>query len=127
MPRVCGVDIPGQKPLRIALTYIFGIGQTTADKVLADLEIDGTQKANDIPDDALSKIAAYVEKTYMIEGHLKRQIGQNIARLRDIRSYRGYRHRLGLPVRGQRTRRNARSRKGPKRTVAGKKSVKARS
>ena len=124
MPRVCGVDIPGNKVIEIALTYIFGVGLSTSRRVLAELEIDARTKANDVPDDQLSRIAAHIEKTYMIEGHLKRQVSQNIVRLRDIRSFRGFRHRLGLPVRGQRTRRNARTRKGPKRTVAGKKSVK---
>ncbi len=123
MPRVCGVDIPGKKALEISLTYIHGVGTSTAGKVLAELDIDPRQKAGDTPDDVLVKIAAHIEKTYMIEGHLKRQVAQNIVRLRDIRSYRGFRHRMGLPARGQKTRNNARTRKGPKRTVAGKKKV----
>ena len=124
MPRVCGVDIPGNKAIEISLTYIFGVGLSTARKVLEELELDPKTRCSEVADDQLSRIAAHIEKTYMIEGHLKRQVSQNIVRLRDIRSYRGFRHRLGLPVRGQRTRRNARTRKGPKRTVAGKKSVK---
>jgi small subunit ribosomal protein S13 len=123
MPRVCGVDIPGKKALEYSLTYIHGVGKSTADKVLQELDIDPRQKAGDTPDDVLVKIAAHIEKTYMIEGHLKRQVAQNIVRLRDIRSYRGFRHRMGLPARGQKTRNNARTRKGPKRTVAGKKKV----
>ncbi|MHC5022101.1 MAG: 30S ribosomal protein S13 [Planctomycetota bacterium] len=123
MPRVCGVDIPGNKALEISLTYIHGVGKSTAEKVLQELDINPRQKAGDTPDDVLVKIAAHIEKTYMIEGHLKRQVAQNIVRLRDIRSYRGFRHRMGLPARGQKTRNNARTRKGPKRTVAGKKKV----
>jgi small subunit ribosomal protein S13 len=124
MPRVCGVDIPGNKALVVSLTYIYGVGTSTALQVLAELELDPDMKCSELADEQLSRIAAHIEKTYMIEGHLKRQVSQNIVRLRDIRSYRGFRHRLGLPVRGQRTRRNARTRKGPKRTVAGKKAVK---
>jgi len=126
MPRVCGVDIPGGKRIEYALTYVYGVGLATARKVLAELEIDPGLTANAVPEEQLSRIAAHIEKTCMIEGHLKRQIAQNIGRLRDIRSYRGFRHRLGLPVRGQRTRRNARTRKGPKRTVAGKKQAVAK-
>ena len=126
MPRVCGVDIPAGKALRVSLTYIYGVGTSTADQVLAELELDGAVNAGDVPEDQLSRIAAHIGKAYMIEGNLRRQISQHVMRLRDIRSYRGFRHRMGLPVRGQRTRRNARTRKGPKRTVAGKKSIKGK-
>ena len=125
MPRVCGVDIPGNKRLEYSLTYLFGIGLSASRKVLLALDIDGQQRASETPEEQLSRIASHIEKNYMIEGQLKRQVAQNISRLKDIKCYRGLRHRAGLPCRGQRTRRNARTRKGPRRTVAGKKSVKA--
>jgi len=124
MPRVAGVDIPGDKPTRISLRYLFGIGPTTAAEICQKTGVDPQADAKDLTEDQLSKIAAVVERDYVIEGQLRRQIAQNIARLRNINCYRGIRHRKGLPVRGQRTKTNARTRKGPRKTVAGKKSVK---
>ncbi|MCS7167527.1 MAG: 30S ribosomal protein S13 [Gemmatales bacterium] len=124
MPRVLGVDIPGDKAVHIALRYIYGIGPTTALQVCEKAGIDPLRKAKDLNDDELSRISAIIDREYVVEGQLRRQIQQNIARLKDIQCYRGIRHRRGLPVRGQRTRTNARTRKGPRKTVAGKKGVK---
>ncbi len=124
MPRVVGVDIPNNKRLEIALTYIFGVGRTTALKVCADLQLDPGVVARDLTEEQITTLANHLEKNYEVEGELRRSTAAAIARLRDIGSYRGLRHRRGLPVRGQRTRTNARIRKGPKKTVAGKKSVK---
>lgn len=125
MPRIAGTDIPDNKPIRIALRYIYGIGPFHADKILKQVGIEGQVRANKLTEDELAKIAGVLEADFIIEGALRRQVAQNIARLRDIRSYRGDRHRRGLPVRGQRTKTNARTRKGRRKTVAGKKSVKA--
>jgi len=124
MPRVVGVDIPDNKPTGIALQYIFGVGPTTAAAICKKAEIDTQIRAKQLTEDELSRIATILEQDYVIEGQLRRQMQQNIARLRDITCYRGLRHRRGLPVRGQRTKTNARTRKGPRKTVAGKKSVK---
>ena len=124
MPRVVGVDIPGNKRTVISLSYIYGIGPTQSRKVLASCGIDENTRAKDLTEDELSRLGAYLERHYVLEGALRRQETQHIARLRDINCYRGTRHRRGLPVRGQRTRTNARTRKGKKKTVAGKKSVK---
>jgi small subunit ribosomal protein S13 len=124
MPRVAGVDIPGDKPTRVALTYIHGVGQSTADRLCTDLRLEGRKRSKDLSGEELSRIAAYIDKTLVVEGQLRRQVTQNVARLRKTGSYRGLRHARGLPVRGQRTRTNARTRKGKKKTVAGKKSVK---
>ncbi len=124
MPRVIGVDIPNNKRLEISLTYIFGVGRTTAKKVCEGLSLDPGMKAGELTEEQISQIATYVQRNYSVEGQLRRTIAGNISRLRDIGCYRGLRHRRGLPVRGQRTRTNARTRKGPKKTVAGKKSVK---
>jgi len=124
MPRVVGVDIPGDKRTVIALTYIYGIGRTSAEAVCDVLDIDPDKRAQDLTEDELSRVGAYVDKNFIIEGELKRLEAANITRLRKINCYRGVRHRRGLPVRGQRTRTNARTRKGKKRTVAGRKSVK---
>ena len=124
MPRLLGVDIPGEKKGFVSLSYLYGIGQANALEILKATGVNPDLRAKDYSEDDLSKIAAYVERNYVIEGQLRRQIAQNIARLRDIKCYRGSRHRTGLPVRGQRTRTNARTRKGPRKTVAGKKSVK---
>jgi len=124
MPRVIGVDIPNNKRLEISLTYIYGVGRTTAAKICKDLNLDPGMKAQDMTEEEITNLATHVQKTYPVEGQLRRTIAGNISRLRDIGCYRGMRHRRGLPVRGQRTRTNARSRKGPKKTVAGKKSVK---
>jgi len=124
MPRVIGVDIPNNKRLEISLTYIFGIGRTTSAKITKALNLDPGLKAGDLTEEQIQNLATYIQKTYSVEGQLRRTIAGNISRLRDISCYRGLRHRRGLPVRGQRTRTNARTRKGPKKTVAGKKSVK---
>ena len=124
MPRIAGVDIPNDKPTRIALRYIYGIGPTFASKICEKVGLDPNLRAKDMTEEELSKIASILDSDYIIEGQLRRQVQQNIARLRDIGCYRGLRHRRGLPVRGQRTKTNARTRKGPRKTVAGKKSVK---
>lgn len=124
MPRVVGVDIPNNKKLEYSLTYIFGVGRTTSKKVCAALGLDPEMQARDLTEEQITELAHHLEKNYEVEGDLRRSTAAAIARLRDIGCYRGLRHRRGLPVRGQRTRTNARSRKGPKKTVAGKKSVK---
>ena len=124
MPRIAGVDIPLDKPVRISLRYIFGIGPSNALDILKEATIDGQKKARDLTEEEIGKIVAIIDRSYVVEGALRRQIQQNIARLKDIGSYRGSRHRRSLPVRGQRTRSNARTRKGPRKTVAGKKGVK---
>lgn len=125
MPRLIGVEIPDGKQVRIALRSILGVGATRADAIVAALALDGTKKAKDLTDEELGQLASHIQKEYTLEGELRREMAQNINRLRDIACYRGMRHRRGLPTRGQRTRTNARTRKGPKKTVAGKKSVKA--
>jgi small subunit ribosomal protein S13 len=124
MPRIVGVDIPNEKKIWISLTYIVGIGRHVAVEILKEAGIDINLKASQLSEDDLSKITQIIDRTYIVEGHLRRQISQNIARLRDIGCYRGIRHRRGLPVRGQNTQTNARTRKGPRKTVAGKKGVK---
>ena|SRR2546428_229227 len=124
MPRILGVDVPGDKPTAISLRYLYGIGPTTALEICRKAQVSATARAKDLNEDELAKIAAIIDREYVIEGQLRRQIQQNIARLREISCYRGTRHRRGLPVRGQRTRTNARTRKGPRKTVAGKKGVK---
>ena len=124
MPRVAGVDIPANKRTDIALRYIYGIGPTRAIEICKKASVDPSVRANKLTDEEVSKIAGIIEQDFVVEGQLRRQIQQNIARLREIRCYRGLRHMRGLPVRGQRTRTNARTRKGPRKTVAGKKGVK---
>jgi small subunit ribosomal protein S13 len=124
VPRIAGVDIPNDKPIRVSLRYIYGIGPHFADEIVKEAGLDGARRANDLTEDELSRIAGIIDRSYVVEGQLRRQVQQNIARLRDIGCYRGLRHRRGLPVRGQRTRSNARTRKGPRKTVAGKKGVK---
>jgi small subunit ribosomal protein S13 len=124
MPRILGVDIPNDKPTHISLRYIFGVGPTLALRLCEQARIDPQRRAKELTDDEISRLNVILDKEYTVEGPLKRQIQQNIARLRDIGCYRGVRHRKGLPVRGQRTRTNARTRKGPRKTVAGKKGVK---
>ena len=124
MPRVAGVDIPNDKPTVVSLQYIYGVGPRTAHNLCEQLQLDKMTRAKDLTEDQLSRIASLLDSEHVIEGQLRRQVQQNIARLRDIGCYRGLRHRRGLPVRGQRTKTNARTRKGPRRTVAGKKSVK---
>lgn len=124
MPRVVGVDIPNDKPAFVSLRYIFGVGPKLAGEICEKAQIERNVRAGDLTEEQLSRISAVIEQDYVIEGQLRRQVQQNIARLRDIACYRGLRHRRGLPVRGQRTKTNARTRKGPRKTVAGKKSVK---
>jgi small subunit ribosomal protein S13 len=124
MPRVVGVDIPNDKPIRIALRYIYGIGPAFADAICTKARVEPTVRANKLTEDELSRMQSVLESDYVIEGQLRRQLQQSVARLRDISCYRGLRHRRGLPARGQRTKTNARTRKGPRKTVAGKRSVK---
>jgi small subunit ribosomal protein S13 len=124
MPRIVGVDIPSNKPTWIALTYLYGIGRHQSKRILEACGIEGQKRAQDLSEEEVARIASEIEKNHVIEGQLKRQVQANIQRLKDIACYRGIRHRRGLPVRGQRTRTNARTRKGPRKTVAGKRSVK---
>src|ERR1700733_9952089 len=124
MPRVSGVDIPPDKPTWISLTYIFGVGRTNSKAILKEAGIDPQRRAKELTEEELAKIIGILDRGFLVEGALRRQIQQNIGRLREIGSYRGTRHRRSLPVRGQRTRSNARTRKGPRKTVAGKKGVK---
>lgn len=124
MPRIAGVDIPPEKRIEFSLRYIHGIGPHIAAKILKEADIEEGTRAKDLTEDQVSRIASVIDRGIIVEGQLRRQLQQNIARLRDIGCYRGYRHRRGLPVRGQKTRSNARTRKGPKKTVAGKKGVK---
>ena len=124
MPRIVGVDIPNDKSIWISLTYIVGIGKYTSEQILKEAGIEGKTKASNLSEDELSRITQIIDRNYTVEGQLRRQVSQNIARLRDINCYRGVRHRRGLPVRGQCTQSNARTRKGPRKTVAGKKGVK---
>jgi len=124
VPRIAGIDVQNDKRIEIALRYIYGIGPQLARQVLKEAGIDGGVRAKDLSEDEVGRIGGVIDRNYVVEGQLRRQLQQNIARLRDIGCYRGLRHRRGLPVRGQRTRCNARTRKGPKKTVAGKKGVK---
>jgi small subunit ribosomal protein S13 len=124
MPRLLGVDIPNDRPTVISLTYIYGVGHKIARDLCHKAGVNPQARAKELREDELARLAALLDKDYVVEGQLRRQRSQNIARLKDIGCYRGLRHRRGLPVRGQRTRTNARTRKGPKKTVAGKKGVK---
>ena len=124
MARIAGVNLPNQKRLEIGLTYIYGIGQTTAQKICKVLELDPNEKVKDLTDDEVNKIRNYIDSELQVEGDLRRERSQAIKRLSEIGCLRGIRHRRGLPGRGQRTRTNARTRKGPRKTVAGKKGVK---
>jgi small subunit ribosomal protein S13 len=124
MPRLLGVDIPNDRKTVISLTYLYGVGNQTARDLCHKAGVDPDKRARDLTDEEVSRIATILERDYTVEGPLRRLVQQNIGRLRDIRCYRGIRHRVGLPVRGQRTKTNARTRKGPKKTVAGKKGVK---
>jgi small subunit ribosomal protein S13 len=124
MPRIAGVDVPAAKRIDIALRYIYGIGPTRAREICTQAQVDPATRANKLTEEEVSRMAGIIERDYVVEGQLRRQIQQNISRLREIRCYRGLRHMRGLPVRGQRTRTNARTRKGPRKTVAGKKGVK---
>ena len=124
MPRLLGVDIPNNRQIVISLTYLYGVGPATARELCRKADIDATTRARDLSESDVARLATLLDNDYTVEGQLRRQITQNINRLREIGCYRGIRHRKGLPVRGQRTRTNARTRKGPKKTVAGKKGVK---
>ncbi|MEG2778969.1 MAG: 30S ribosomal protein S13 [Aurantimicrobium sp.] len=124
MARLAGVDIPREKRVEVALTYIYGVGRTRALKTLADTNISGDTRVKDLTDDQLVALRDYIEGTFRVEGDLRREVQADIRRKVEIGSYEGLRHRKGLPVRGQRTKTNARTRKGPKRTVAGKKKAK---
>ena len=124
MPRLLGVDLPNDRRTVVSLTYLYGVGEQVARELCQKAAVDPNKRARDLTDQEISRITAILERDYVVEGPLRRNVQQNINRLRDIRCYRGIRHRLGLPVRGQRTKTNARTRKGPKKTVAGKKGVK---
>ena len=121
MARIAGVDLPRNKRVEIALTYIYGVGRTTANKILAKAEVDGATRTDQLSDAEVQRLREILEREHEVEGDLRRDVSQNIKMLMDIGCYRGLRHRRGLPVRGQRTHTNARTRKGPKKTVAGKK------
>ena len=124
MPRVAGVDIPANKRIEFALRYIHGVGPKLALDVLKEAQVEVGIKAKDLTEEEIAHIGSVIDRNYQVEGQLRRMVQSNIARLKDIRCYRGIRHRVHLPVRGQRTRTNARTRKGPRKTVAGKKGVK---
>ena len=121
MARISGIDLPRDKRIEVALTYIYGIGATRAKEILEKTGINPDIRVKDLTDDQEAQLREVIEKNYIIEGDLRREVGMNIKRLSEIGCYRGLRHRRGLPVRGQRTKTNARTRKGPKRTVANKK------
>ena len=121
MARISGVDIPNQKRVEIALTYIYGIGLKSSKDILAKTGIDPDKRAKDLTDDEIAKLRDEIENNYTVEGELRREVALNIKRLIEINCYRGIRHRKGLPVRGQRTKTNARTRKGPAKTIANKK------
>ncbi len=117
MARISGVDIPREKRLEIALTYIFGIGKPTAQRICADTDLDPNQRVRDLTEDEVNKLRVYIDENLKVEGDLRREVGMSIKRLMDLSCYRGLRHRRGLPVRGQRTRTNARTRKGPRKAI----------
>ncbi len=123
MARIAGVNIPTQKRVEIALTYIHGIGRTKAKEICGSVGLPSERRVNELTDDEVARIRESIDRGYIVEGDLRREVAMNIKRLMDLGCYRGLRHRKGLPVHGQRTRCNARTRKGPKRTVAGKKKV----
>lgn len=117
MARIAGVDLPREKRVEIALTYIFGLGRPTAQKILAATGVNSNTRVRDLTEEEVNKLREYIDKNHMVEGDLRREVSLNIKRLMEIGSYRGLRHRRGLPVRGQRTKTNARTRKGPAKTV----------
>ncbi len=121
MARIAGVDLPREKRVEIGLTYVYGIGRTSANKILAEAKVNPDTRVRELTDDEVKRISEVIEAGYMVEGDLRREVAMNIKRLQEIGCYRGIRHRKGLPVRGQKTKTNARTRKGPKRTVANKK------
>jgi small subunit ribosomal protein S13 len=126
VPRIAGIDVPDKKKILYALQYIHGIGPSIASDILVEAKVDPNTRSSEVQEQQLAQINALIDGNYLVEGALRRQVSQNIQRLKDIRCYRGERHKRGLPVRGQRTRCNARTRKGRKKTVAGKKGVKAK-
>lgn len=119
MARIAGVDIPRNKQVEVSLTYIYGIGRSRSQQILAKAQVDPMSRVRDLTDAEVTRLREIIDGEYMVEGDLRREVAMNIKRLTEIGSYRGLRHRRGLPVRGQRTRTNARTRKGPKKTVAG--------
>ena len=119
MPRILGVDLPREKKTEIALRYLYGVGKTNAKTILAEAQVDPNKRAKDLTEKEISIITAVIQKTTKVEGDLRREVQQNIKRLMDIRCYRGTRHLKGLPVRGQRTHTNSRTRKGPRKTIGG--------
>lgn len=121
MARISGIDLPRNKRIEIALTYIYGIGRATSQKILTESGVDRNTRTDNLTETELTKIREIIDKSYKVEGDLRKELSMNIKRLMDLGCYRGLRHRKGLPVRGQRTKTNARTRKGPARTVAGKK------
>ncbi len=121
MARIAGVDLPREKRVEIGLTYIYGIGRASSNRILAEAGVNPDTRVKDLTDDEVKKLAAIIADTQMVEGDLRREIAMNIKRLQEIGCYRGIRHRKGLPVRGQKTKTNARTRKGPRKTVANKK------
>lgn len=119
MPRILGVDLPKEKRIEISLGYLYGVGRARANEILREAKISPDKRAKELTEEEISRVTAIIQKNYKVEGDLRREISANIKRLIDIGSYRGYRHKKGLPVRGQRTRTNARTRKGPRRLVGG--------
>ncbi len=126
MARIAGIDIPNEKRVDVSLRYIFGIGATMASRIVQQAQVEGVTKVRDLNDDEITRIREVIDHTCTVEGDLRREVRQNIQRLIEINCYRGVRHRRGLPVRGQRTRTNARARKGPRRTVAGRRRTMAK-
>ena len=123
MARIAGVNIPSGKPVGVALTYIYGIGRTTSEKILSEVEIEFSRRVNELSDAEVAKLRETIDRTQRVEGELRRDVAMNIKRLMDLGCYKGLRHRKGLPVHGQRTHTNARTRKGPAKPIAGKKKV----
>lgn len=119
MARIAGVDLPREKRIEIGLTYIYGIGQVTSNKILKEVGIDPNTRVKDLDENDVAKLRQFIDKNYQVEGELRKEVSMNIKRLSEIGSYRGIRHRKGLPVRGQKTKTNARTRKGPKKVVGG--------
>jgi small subunit ribosomal protein S13 len=126
MARISGVDIPRDKKVDVSLSYIYGIGRPSAEKICAAVNVPGDRKVRDLTDEEVAHIREYIDKNFIVEGELRKQVRQDIQRLIEINSYRGIRHRRGLPARGQRTKTNARTKRGPRRTVAGKRRAAAK-
>ncbi len=126
MARIAGVDIPNDKPVHISLTYIYGIGRTKSREAVNAIGVDAQTRVKDLTEDEISRVRDYIDRHFVVEGDLRREVNLNIKRLMEIGCYRGLRHRRGLPVHGQRTRTNARTRRGPRRTVAGRRRVAAK-